>query len=69
MTTRNPLFQQRHYAELARILASAPISSPQRRDIAHWFASELKRGSCAFNTDKFLSAVYGKPGTGRDNPK
>lgn len=66
-----PLFEHRHYVEIARIIAAMPAFAAslrtQRDSVISTFASELANSNPLFDRDRFVAAAMGTP-TGRDKP-
>lgn len=60
----NPLFEHRHFARIAEIIAELP--DEQRDDIANHFAFALRKDNPKFSYDRFEAAARGKPVNGRD---
>jgi hypothetical protein len=65
-----PLFQHRHYALLAEIIATArgKFGQDDTRIIAEHFADALRGTNPNFDPQRFVSAAMGKPCNGRDRP-
>ena len=59
---KNPLFQHRHYAEIARILAEQSAEP----EMVRAFASAFKSDNARFDGERFYAAAHGCPINGRD---
>lgn len=59
-----PLFQHRHYAAMAKIIASMPEAA--REVAAVRFATGLLNTNPDFDSLRFLAAARGAPVNGRD---
>ena len=65
-----PLFEHRHFARLAEIIADMPEEGlPSRDDIANHFAFALRGSNPRFSYDRFEAAARGKAVNGRDTGK
>jgi hypothetical protein len=61
----NPVFQHRHYAEIASLLAQLDgKDSPE--GIREAFATMFQRDNGKFDRSRFLAAANGSPSNGRD---
>ena len=63
----NPLYQHRHYAELARTIST--INPPITWATIKYFANALALSNPQFDKRRFLDAALGLPRTARDQPK
>jgi hypothetical protein len=61
-----PLFEHRHFAKIAEIIAELP--EEQRDDIANHFAFALRSTNAKFDYDRFETAARGRAINGRDRP-
>jgi hypothetical protein len=61
MNTNNPLFQHRHYREIARIIANYGTSKEQRDEIAEHFAESLRGTNAKYSAARFYDAATGNP--------
>ena len=59
--SNNPMFQHRHYAAIAAVLATT-----HPNDIKHALSSLFARDNPRFDPDRFWSAANGAPSNGRD---
>ena len=62
---KSPLFQHRHYREIARIIANYGTSKEQRDEIAEHFANSLRGTNPNYSAPRFMDAATGNP-NGRD---
>ncbi len=60
----SPLFQHRHYAEIARIISEVPDEA--RAFVVQHFAAELMGSNPRFDIERFRAAANGKPKTRKD---
>lgn len=60
-----PLFQHRHYAEIAKLLADAD-SRDDLLAIKSAFAILFQRDNSRFDRDRFMAAANGAPVNGKD---
>ena len=63
----SPLFEHRHFARIAEIIADLP--DEQRDEIANHFAFALRSDNPRFSYDRFEAAARGKAINGRDKVK
>lgn len=61
-TYRNPLFQHRHYAEIARVLADLNAAPDTVKAFGDLFANDNGR----FDRHRFIAAARGEPVNGKD---
>lgn len=57
----SPLFQHRHYARIAAIIAQMPVTEPVRLLTAAWFESSLRGTNPNFDGSRFVAAALGNP--------
>ena len=62
-----PLFQRRHYVEIAAIIADIG-DEDARRGVADLFAKKLAGTNVSFDSHRFFRAAIGQP-TGKDKRK
>lgn len=58
------MFQHRHYAEVARIIAR--MDDPVRKMVALRFAADLQGTNPKFDSNRFMAAAMGDPINGKD---
>lgn len=61
-----PLFQHRHYVEMAQIIAALHLSEDIRAAVALHFADKLQGSNPSYDSTRFYSAAMGTPSNGRD---
>ena len=61
MPRLNPLFQHRHYAKIAAVIASMPATEPVRLLTAAWFSASLLETNPNFDGERFVAAAMGNP--------
>lgn len=61
----NPVFQHRHYAEIARVLAQIELTDTPEA-IRGAFANLFERDNARFDRARFFAAARGTPSNGRD---
>lgn len=60
----SPLFQHRHYARIALIIADLP--EEYRQAVAQHFARDLRGTNPNYSEYRFVEAANGTPSNGRD---
>jgi hypothetical protein len=66
-TSKNPLFQHRHFVEIARIISHINIPPDLRREVILGFTHYLLSSNDNFDVDRFEAACCGKPINWRDS--
>jgi hypothetical protein len=62
----NPVFQHRHYAEIAATLAKLPLGYIDRDASIDRFIDLFRRDNCKFDVGRFRAAAIGEPSNGKD---
>jgi hypothetical protein len=69
---KSPVFQHRHYAEIAALLSQSKdlnsdyLTDLGREHLLNEFAGMFARDNGKFNRERFLAAANGSPSNGRD---
>lgn len=57
-TTKVPAMTRQHFAYIASVIASLPVSEDDRANVIVRFSHELSATNARFDRDRFISACY-----------